>query len=396
MAFGLKLLQRLTKQRLQDVRLDDVPDPLVLNLLGQWKTPLSMYLKFPRFYYLLVFVPLSAMTEWLGSPPWLVFLLSGLAIVPLAAIIADATEKIAGQVGQSLGGLLNATFGNATEMIVSVVALKEGLVEVVKASISGTIIANLLLALGAGLFFGGLKYREQRFQSRTARINASSLSLALVVILSPTAIDMTSDGLAAATIDRFSLVASFLLFSFYLLSLLFTMHTHRHLYERGDDDEGDVLIEQGRLADPLLALLACSVVLVGVSEVLVNSLKGTIHSLGLSELFTGVILIPLFGGAVEFITVIRFARKNKMDLAVTVAMGSSLQIAMFVAPILVFVGYAMGQPMNLQFHPFELLAIGVAVVLANSISADGQSNWLEGAMLMVCYGVVTAAFYFHP
>lgn len=352
--------------------------------------------KIPKIYYLLVFVPACLLAEWWELEPWLVFLLSGLAIVPLAAIIADATEKIAGQVGQSLGGLLNATFGNATEMIVSVVALKEGLVEVVKASISGTIIANLLLALGAGLFFGGLRHREQRFQSRIARINASSLSLALVVILSPTAIELTSVGLTPETINRFSLVASFLLLSFYLLSLLFTMHTHRYLYERSDADGEETELGSGQLGRPLTMLLTGSALLVGVSEVLVTSLKGTIESMALSELFTGVILIPLFGGAVEFITVIKFARKNKMDLAVSVAMGSSLQIAMFVAPILVFAGTFMGQPMNLQFHTFELLAIGVAVLLANMISSDGQSNWLEGAMLMVCYGVVMAAFFFHP
>ena len=356
---------------------------------------LMVYPKLTKFHFLLLFVPACFLAQWLNVDSWLVFVISGLAIVPLAALIAESTEHLAGRVGESLGGLLNATFGNATEMIVSIVALTEGLTEVVKASISGTIIANLLLAMGAGLFFGGLKHREQRFQSRIARINASSLSLALVVILAPTAIDLTSDGLPPAAIDRFSLVAAFLLLSFYLLSLIFTMHTHRHLYERGDDDEGDAILQPG-LTRPLLVLLVCSSVLVGVSEVLVHSMKGTIDSMGLSELFTGVILIPLFGSAVEFITVIRFARKNKMDLAVTVAMGSSLQIAMFVAPILVFAGYAMGKPMNLQFHTFELLAIGVAVVLANSISSDGQSNWLEGAMLMVCYGVVTAAFYFHP
>jgi Ca2+:H+ antiporter len=274
------------------------------------------------------------------------------------------------------------------------------LVDVVKASITGAVIANLLLALGGGMLLGGLKNPEQEFRPNVARINASSLTLALVVMLTPSAIHYTSRGLQASHINHFSLVAAGLLLAFYLLSLLFSMKTHRHLYELeetgGNGQETSAPAGKASVASSVWVLLLTSVALVFVSEVLVSSLEMAIKTVGLTQLFTGVILIPLFGGVVEYIAVISFARKNKMDLAVSVAMGSSLQIVLFVAPVLVFAGQLMGQPMNLEFEPFELMAVAMAVVVTNSISSDGRSNWLEGVLLLVTYGIVAAAFYFHP
>lgn len=348
---------------------------------------------------MLVFVPICFITEWLHLNPVIVFLASGLAIVPLAARIANSTEEIASVIGSSLGGLLNATFGNATEMIISIVALKAGLVDVVKASITGTIIANLLLALGAAITLGGLRFKEQNFQPTVARMNASSLNLALVVLLTPTAIDFTSQGLELATINNFSAVASVLLLLFYVLSLLFSIKTHKYVYEVGtiEGEEVDYTTpEKKPLWQPIIILLVCTIVLVFVSDILVESLEKAITTLGFTKLFTGVILIPLFGGAVEYITAATFAIKNKMDLAVAVAMGSSLQIAMFVAPVLVLVGQFIGQPMNLEFNPFEVLTVAIAVVITNSISTDGKTNWLEGALLLITYAVLGTAFYFHP
>jgi Ca2+:H+ antiporter len=353
--------------------------------------------------YMLMFVPISFVAEWLHLHPVIVFVTSGLAIVPLAAWIANSTEEIAAVVGPSLGGLLNATFGNATEMIIAIVALHAGLVEVVKASITGTIIANLLLALGAAIFLGGLRFKEQNFQPTVARINASSLNLALVVLLTPTAIDFTSKGLQPSIINRFSAVAAVLLLVFYLLMLLFSMKTHKDMYELratevNEEEQAQIRSHQHKVVlwKQIAILLICTLVLVFVSDVLVASLEKAITTLGFTNLFTGVILIPLFGGAVEYITAATFAMKNKMDLSVAVAMGSSLQIAMFVAPILVLVGQLMGQPMNLDFNPFEVLAVAIAVLITNSISTDGRSNWLEGALLLITYAVLGAAFYFHP
>jgi len=352
---------------------------------------------------MLLFVPVSFIVKWFCCEPLLVFAISGLAIVTLAAMIASATENIAEVVGSAVGGLLNATFGNATEMVISIVALSAGLVDVVKAGIVGTVIANLLLALGAGMLAGGCKRTDLEFRPRVARINASSLILALVVLLTPASIHYTSQGLDPLIIDRFSLVAATLLLGFYVLSLLFSMKTHRHLYELPTDAGngnaslmGETALKSSGIRRQVVLLLGASVVLVFVSEVLVASLESAIKTLGLTQMFTGVILIPLFGGVVEYIAVITFARKNKMDLAISVAMGSSLQIVMFVAPILVFAGQLMGQPMNLEFEPFELMAVAMAVVVTNSISSDGRSNWLEGVLLLVTYGIVATAFYFHP
>lgn len=346
---------------------------------------------------ILVFIPLAFIAERFDLHPLLVFLASGLAIVPLAAMLAHSTEEIAAVVGPTLGGLLNATFGNATEMIIAIVALRAGLVDMVKASITGTLIANLLLALGVAIVLGGLRFKEQSFQPAVARINASSLNLALVVLLTPTAIDFTSQGLPANTIDHFSLVAAVLLLMFYLLMLLFSMKTHRYMYELAELEEpGSEKPIKVNLGQQIVVLLICTIVLVFVSDILVASLQEATVTMKFTSLFTGVILIPIFGGIVEYMSTATFAMKNKMDLAVAVALGSSLQITMFVAPILVLVGQLLGQPMNLEFNPFEVLAVAIAVIITNSISTDGNSNWLEGALLLTTYAVVGAAFYFHP
>jgi Ca2+:H+ antiporter len=347
---------------------------------------------------LLAFIPIALIAEWLELNPVLVFIASGLAIVPLAARIAHSTEGIAEVIGPTFGGLLTSTFGNATELIVSIVALRAGLVEVVKASITGTIVANLLLALGLATLLGGIRYKEQSFQPTVARINASSLNLALVVLMTPAAIHLTSDGLQQSTLNDFSLVLAILLLFFYGLMLLFSMKTHTHIYRIADTEIEHVYEIQGRsrLWRQVGVLLICTIALVFVSEVLVSSLEKAVSTLGFTNLFTGVILIPIFGGAVEYITAATFAMKNKMDLAVSVAMGSSLQIAMFAAPLLVIIGRFLGQPMNLEFNTFEVLAVAISVLLTNSISSDGKSNWLEGSMLLVTYAALGAAFYFHP
>jgi Ca2+:H+ antiporter len=349
--------------------------------------------------FMLAFIPLAIGAEWLHLNPVIVFILSGFAIVPLAAWMASSTEGIAEVVGPSLGGLLNATFGNATELIVSIVALQAGLVDVVKASITGTIVANLLLALGLAMLLGGLRFSEQNFQPAAARINASSLNLAIVVLLTPAAIHLTSKGLQETTLTNFSVVLSILLLVFYGLMMLFSMKTHSHIYQIADAEISHVIDPQENrtaLWRQVGILLVCTIILVFVSEILVSSLEKAIDTVGLTPLFTGVILIPLFGGAVEYITAATFAMKNKMDLAVAVAMGSSLQIAMFAAPLLVLMGQVIGKPIDLEFKPFELLAVAIAVLITNSISSDGKSNWLEGAMLLVTYVAVGAAFFFHP
>ncbi len=353
---------------------------------------------------LLIFIPISIAGHFLHWSDAIVFITSGLAIVPLAAWMGTATEEIAVVAGPSLGGLLNATFGNATELIIALVALNAGLVGVVKATITGSIIGNLLLVMGLSMFLGGLRYKEQEFQPVVARVNASAMNLAVIAILLPTAVDATSTGIDEATIQKLSVAVAVVLIAVYVMSLIFSMKTHSYLFDVGLAEtelaEANLAEEQPghKVNLPFwIGILVVITLFVAVeSEFLVDSLEKATSALGLTTLFTGVILLPIIGNAAEHTTAVTVAIKNKMDLSVSVALGSSLQIALFVAPVLVIAGYIIGQPMDLNFNPFELVAVAVAVLIANSISSDGKSNWLEGALLLAAYLVLSFAFYFHP
>lgn len=373
------------------------------------------------FFGFLIFIPISIAAHFLdwGSLP--IFITAGLAILPLAGWMGAATEEIAVVSGPSIGGLLNATFGNATELIVALVALNAGLVNVVKASITGSIISNLLLVMGFAMLLGGIRYKEQTFQSVVARVNASSMNLAVIALLLPTAMQYTSSGIDEATIQKLSIAVAIVLILVYGLTLLFSMRTHAYLYDVGvaemeptesetaspefsapplegeqDTAESESAEHKVNLKLWIGVLLAATIFVAVESELLVGSLEEATTSLGLTELFTGVILLPIIGNAAEHATAITVAIKNKMDLSLSVAVGSSLQIALFVAPVLVIAGWVLGQPMDLDFNPFELVAVAVAVLIANSISSDGQSNWLEGTLLLAAYAVLALAFFFHP
>ncbi|WP_035798943.1 calcium/proton exchanger [Crocosphaera chwakensis] len=348
---------------------------------------------------LLVFIPLSIASEYLEWGASITFITAGLAIVPLAAFMGQATEEIAVVVGPNLGGLLNATFGNATELILALVALNEGLIGVVKATITGSIVGNLLLVMGFAMLLGGLRYKEQKFQSLAANVNASLMNLAVIAILLPTAVQYTSSGIEEQTLQNLSVAVAVVLILVYGLTLLFSMKTHAYLYEVGIAAEDESAEEDGANVNLTKWITILLLVTLGVaieSELLVNSLEEATSSLGLTALFTGVILLPIIGNAAEHATAVTVAMKNKMDLSLSVAVGSSLQIALFVAPVLVIAGWLLGQPMDLDFNPFELVAVAVAVLITNSISSDGRSNWLEGTLLLATYAVIGLAFYFHP
>lgn len=359
------------------------------------------------FLALLLFVPISIAAHFLEWGALPVFILSGLAIVPLAAWMGTATEEIAVVLGPNLGGLLNATFGNATELIIGIVALKAGLVDVVKASLVGSIVGNLLLVLGLSMLLGGLRYKEQTFQPIVARGNASAMNLAVISILLPTAVDITSKGISQGTMQTLSSAVAVVLILVYGLTLLFSMKTHTYLYDVGlagmdPEDLAAANLAPDEHAEPvnvklwIAVLLACTLMVAVESELLVDSLEEATSSLGLTSLFTGVILVPIIGNAAEHATAVTVAMKNKMDLSVSVAVGSSLQIALFVVPVLVLAGLIFGQPMDLDFNPFELVAVAVAVLIANSVSSDGRSDWLEGTLLLAAYTVLGLAFFFHP
>ncbi|BAY11884.1 calcium/proton exchanger [Calothrix sp. NIES-2098] len=350
------------------------------------------------FLVLLLFIPVSLAAHFLEWGDLIVFITAGLAILPLAAWMGTATEEIAVVVGPSLGGLLNATFGNATELIIALVALKAGLVNVVKASITGSIIGNLLLVMGLSMLLGGLRHKEQTFQPIVARVNASAMNLAVIAILLPTAMDITSKGIGRPTLQHFSVAVAIVLILVYALTLLFSMKTHAYLYEVGmvEAEIDEIPHKKPNLWLWSGVLLICTLLVALESEMLVDSLEVATSQLGLTALFTGVIIVPIVGNAAEHATAVTVAMKDKMDLSLSVAVGSSMQIALFVAPVLVIAGWIFGQPMDLNFQPFELVAVAVAVLIANSISSDGKSNWLEGTLLLAAYTVLGIAFYFHP
>lgn len=351
---------------------------------------------------LLLFIPVSLAAHFLEWGELIVFITAGLAILPLAAWMGTATEEIAVVVGPSLGGLLNATFGNATELIIALIALNAGLIDVVKASITGSIISNLLLVMGFSMLLGGLRYKEQTFQPIVARVNAASMNLAVIAILMPTAMNYTSQGINEQTLQNLSIAVAVVLILVYALTLLFSMKTHSYLYDvglaeaEGEAEEISISDAKPNIALWVSVLLVCTLLVAIESEMLVDSLEVATSQLGLTALFTGVILVPIVGNAAEHATAVTVAMKDKMDLSLSVAVGSSMQIALFVAPVLVIAGRVLNKPMDLDFKPFELVAVVVSVLIANSISSDGRSNWLEGTLLLAAYTVLGFAFYFHP
>jgi len=332
---------------------------------------------------LLVFVPLSVVADRWGLGEGVVFVTSAVAILPLAVWLSTATEELALALGPSIGALLNAFFGNATELIIALTALRAGLVEIVKASITGTVVANLLLALGLSMLVGGIGRKEQRFQPVVARVNGTAMSLAVLAILIPSLTGMGDGGHGLGT-QRFSTFVAWVLLLVYGLTLLFSLRTHSGLYA----------VAEPPLLPWLAVLVAATAGVAYESELFVGVVEEVTTSLGLSALFTGVVLLPLLGGVAEYLTAVTMARKNKMDLAVSVALGSTLLVALLVVPLLVLVGPLLGHPLDLNFQIYELVAIATAVVVSNLVSLDGRSDWLEGVLLLAAYLILAAGFYF--
>jgi Ca2+:H+ antiporter len=349
---------------------------------------------------LLVFVPISFLAESLHWGTLAVFLTSIFAILPLSFWLSTATEQIAVVTGPSAGGVVNAVFGNATELIIALVALKSGLVDIVEASITGSILSALLLLLGLAMLSGGLRYKEQNFQPILARVNGSSMTLAVVAMGLPTLVTATSNIVNPQTIQQLSLATATILIVIYGLTLLFSLKTHSYLYDIGLA-ETDAPEHPAADTSPLnlwvwIGILAASTLAVAFeSDLFVGVVEAATADLGLSPLFTGVILLPLISDVAGYVTVIRLALKNKMDLTVATTTGDSLLIALFVAPVLVFVGLLWHQPIDLNFNPFEVIALVIAVTVCNLVSFGGRSNWLDGALLLATYLVLAIAFYFH-
>ena len=345
-------------------------------------------------YWMLVFVPAAIIAEFMHAPPLMVFGIAALAILPLSGVLGHATEELAGHTGPTIGGLLNATLGNLAELIIAALALRAGMLDLVKASITGSILGNLLLVLGAAQLAGGLKHAKQRFNPHLAGMSVALLLLSVIGLVIPALFLQTHpDPERVATIQMSHWVAG-LLIAGYGLSLLYSMGTHRAVFGEGGDIASGEEKPDWSLKKAIIVLVAAAAAIGWLSEILVSSTEEATKSMGLSEFFVGLILVPIIGNAAEHSSAILMAMKNRMDLAVTIAVGSSIQVALLIAPVLVFLGMAFGQPMDLAFSTIEVVSVGLAVGIATVIVLDAESNWLEGAFLLLVYAILAVAFFF--
>lgn len=348
---------------------------------------------------LLVTVPVAFVLRYLlpGAPAFWLFLCSALAIVPLAGVLGKATEQIAMRSGPGLGGLLNATFGNAAELIIGFIALSKGLTGVVKASLTGSIIGNLLLVLGAAMFAGGLKRKKQVFNGTAARAAAAAMGIAAIAMVTPTVFHTASANHSGkwspVAEQHLSLAIAFVLLAAYAGTLIFSLVTHRGLFTVEEEGTRE---RPAPLGISIAMLAGASAFIAFLSEFLLGSLEEAMEHLGLTEAFVGVIVVALVGNAAEHASSVSAAMKNRMDLSLGIAFGSSTQIALFVAPLLVICSHLIGKPIDLEFTLPEIASILGAVWVAQLISSDGESNWMEGLLLLALYAILALLFFFLP
>ncbi len=347
-------------------------------------------------YYLLLGLPLAILFDYGLHNPILSFVAACVGLIPLASLIGEATEVMASVTGPKIGGLLNATLGNAAELIITIVAINAGLLELVKASITGSIIGNLLLVMGASLLLGGLKNGTQKFDRAHVGTNATMLVLAVVALCVPSLLNHTLEGeeLPVAVMESMSLGVAVVMIMLYALGLYFTLRTPHSPLAHAGGAESEAPHWSMQTAAGVLAFATLATVV--LSEILVGSVEAVTASFGLSEFFIGIILVPLIGNVAEHLVAVQVAMKNQMDLSLEIALGSSLQIALFVAPVLAFVALLFGQQLTLVFNQFELVALIAAVLTTALVAADGETNWLEGAQLIGVYLMLGLAFFFLP
>lgn len=363
--------------------------------------------------YLLVIVPVAIVGHYLHWSEAAQFGLAAIGIVPLARLIGQGTEHLAARTGPKLGGLLNASLGNAAELIITIVAIRAGLLELVKASITGSILGNLLLVLGASIFFGGLKHGRQKFHRPQASVHATMLILAVIALAVPSIFSAT---IAAGSknethttlsslqgvigglnpdVEALSLSVAAVMILIYVLGVVYSFRSAEE--SPLVRSAADIPAAGGwSPRKSLLVLVAATVGVAWLSEILVGATESVLDSLGWTQFFLGVILIPLVGNVAEHLVGVKVAMQNQMDLSIEISIGSSLQIALFVAPVLVFVSLLLGNPLTLVFNQFELIALVSACLIAGLVAMDGESNWLEGAQLLVVYVILALAFFFLP
>ena len=381
---------------------DNGDDPRVVPRPGEAVPSLSLAVR--PIHYLGVFIPTAVVLEIAGATPLLIFSAAALGVIPCAAVMGEATEAIAARTGPGIGGLLNVTFGNAPELIIAFFALEAGLQEVVKASIVGSIIGNILLVLGAAMLVGGLPRDKQTFSATAANAQVAMLFLALAALILPALFQLIHGGGLpsigdervdfGSELEQISFGVALILLATYVAGLLFSLKTHRAVfnpYSEGEEEETHHWSPKraGSSSRPPPCLVGL------MSEILVGSIEEASHDIGLSEFFVGVFIVAIVGNAAEHWVAVLVAAKDKMDLAVNIAIGSSAQIALFVAPLLVLLSFVVGPaPMALVFNGYELGGLVFAVLIANLVTQEGESNWFEGAQLLALYAVLGLVFYF--
>lgn len=350
--------------------------------------------------WLLLFVPLTLALEYLAPQQHLlIFISAAVAIIPLAGWLGRATEQLAERAGDGVGGLLNATFGNATELIIAIAALRAGLHDVVKASLAGSIIGNILLVLGAAMLCGGLRFKEQHFNSDGARAEATLLTLASIALVLPAAYMMRADEAPAllGKVQHLSNAISVILLLAYGLFLYYSLVTHKALFAGNHEEDSSAASDLWPLGKAIGVLALATGLIAWVSEILVGAIEPSAKAFGLSNMFIGVFVVAILGNAAEHATAITAALKNRMDLALSIAIGSSVQVALFVAPVLVLSSLFIGPaPMNLAFSAGLTLTVLLSVIITGQVAGDGRSDWLKGVQLLAVYLVFGMAFFFIP
>lgn len=351
-----------------------------------------VYIKHRPITLLVIALPLALLAENLHWGPIWVFVLSALSVIPLAALIGEGTEAIAARTNPRIGGLLNATLGNAAELIITIVAIRAGLLELVKASITGSILGNLLLVMGLSMVVGGLRHGIQSFDPRQASRNAILLVLAVIALLIPSIFSSYIDNPQSVRVEALSVGTAIIMIILYGLALLYSLKFEgAPLAHKPARDLTHKSTWSIRISLIILALATIGVVI--ASDLLVRAVEPVITGLGISEFFIGIIFIPLIGNVAEHLVAVQVATRNQMDLSVEIAVSSSLQIALFVAPVLVFISLIFGNPLQLIFNELELIALIAGVLITAFVSEDGESNWLEGAVLLTIYFILALGFF---
>ena len=364
------------------------------------------FMKFTKssiIYFLLVFVPILVVLDLVHADHIILFIIAVIALIPLAKLIGDSTEHLSTHYGSTLGSLLNVTFGNAAEIIIAVVAINAGLIDLVKASITGAILGNIMLIFGLSMIAGGIRQKEQLFSRENAGLQSTMIFLAIIGLAIPTVLSTTIlkpvEFENQLKIQFLSDALAILLLSVYIAGIVFTFFTHKHLFvsPHMEGEHNNHNIDNSKHWDKKKAFFMLAISMVGVivvSEILVGSVEETSKQFGFGELFVGAIIIGIIGNAAEHSSAIMLARKGKIDLSIGIAAGSGTQIALFVVPILVIFGIILNQPFTLEFTIYELVTLFLAAIILNLIAHDGKSNWFEGIMLTAVYIIIAIGFYF--